>query len=49
MNWESPYLARFLRGLAALARLIITDRRGWGCSERFTSTTHDLPEWVRNS
>jgi class 3 adenylate cyclase/pimeloyl-ACP methyl ester carboxylesterase len=36
MNWESPYLARFLRGLAAHARLIITDRRGWGCSERFT-------------
>jgi class 3 adenylate cyclase/pimeloyl-ACP methyl ester carboxylesterase len=36
MNWQSPYLSRFLRGLAARARLIITDRRGWGCSERFT-------------
>ncbi len=36
MNWESPYLSRFLRGLASNARLIITDRRGWGCSERFT-------------
>ena len=36
MNWESPYLSRFLRGLAGHARLIITDRRGWGCSERFT-------------
>lgn len=36
MNWESPYLSRFLRGLAAHARLIVTDRRGWGCSERFT-------------
>jgi len=36
MNWESPYLARFLNGLAGHARLIITDRRGWGCSERFT-------------
>jgi class 3 adenylate cyclase len=35
-NWESPYLARFLRGLAAHGRLIVTDRRGWGCSERFT-------------
>jgi class 3 adenylate cyclase/pimeloyl-ACP methyl ester carboxylesterase len=34
--WESPYLAGFLRGLAAHARLIVTDRRGWGCSERFT-------------
>ena len=36
MNWESPHLARFLRGLAGHARLIVTDRRGWGCSERFT-------------
>ena len=36
MNWESSYLSRFLRGLAAHARLIVTDRRGWGCSERFT-------------
>ncbi len=35
MNWESPYLARFLRGLAGRSRLIVTDRRGWGCSERF--------------
>ena len=35
-NWESPRLARFLRGLAGSARLIVTDRRGWGCSERFT-------------
>jgi class 3 adenylate cyclase len=35
MNWESPYLAHFLRGLARHARLIVTDRRGWGCSERF--------------
>jgi class 3 adenylate cyclase/pimeloyl-ACP methyl ester carboxylesterase len=36
MNWESPHLAHFLRGLAAQARLIVTDRRGWGCSERFS-------------
>ena len=36
MNWESPSLSRFLRGLANDARLIVTDRRGWGCSERFT-------------
>jgi class 3 adenylate cyclase len=36
VNWESPYLSRFLRGLGGLARLIVTDRRGWGCSERFT-------------
>src|SRR5215468_10487121 len=36
MNWESPYLSRFLRGLATHSRLIVTDRRGWGCSERFT-------------
>jgi pimeloyl-ACP methyl ester carboxylesterase len=36
MNWDSPYLSHFLRGLASHARLIIMDRRGWGCSERFT-------------
>lgn len=36
VNWDSPRLAAFLRGLARHARLIVTDRRGWGCSERFT-------------
>src|SRR5262245_46480893 len=36
VNWDSPYLSRFLRGLAASTRLIVTDRRGWGCSERVT-------------
>jgi class 3 adenylate cyclase len=36
MNWDSPHLTRFLQGLARQARLIITDRRGWGCSERFS-------------
>ena len=36
MNWESPHLARFLRGLGKLARVIHTDRRGWGCSDRFS-------------
>ena len=36
LNWESPRLARFLRGLSEHARVIATDRRGWGCSERFT-------------
>jgi class 3 adenylate cyclase len=41
MNWESPYLARFLRGLADLARLVIMDRRGWGCSDRFSPS--DVP------
>ncbi len=38
VNWESPYLARFLSGLAGLGRLIMTDRRGWGCSDRFSPT-----------
>ena len=36
VNWESPQLARFLNGLARSSRLIVTDRRGWGCSERFS-------------
>jgi class 3 adenylate cyclase len=36
VNWEHPPLARFLRELAGMSRLIVTDRRGLGCSERFT-------------
>ena len=36
LNWESPRLASFLRSLARSARLIVTDRRGWGCSDRFS-------------
>lgn len=36
LNWESPCFARFLRGLAGEARLIVTDRRGYGCSDRFS-------------
>ena len=32
LNWESPAMGRFLHGLAAHARLIITDRRGWTTS-----------------
>lgn len=36
LNWESQYLARFLRGLGEKARVIHTDRRGWGCSDRFS-------------
>jgi class 3 adenylate cyclase len=35
LNWDGPALSRFLRGLAKHARVIITDRRGWGCSDRF--------------
>ena len=38
---ESPYLSSFLRGLASHARLIPTDRRGWGCSDRFSPS--DVP------
>ncbi len=41
VNWESPRLARFIRGLARQARVIVTDRRGWGCSERFSPS--DVP------
>ena len=36
LNWESQYLARFLRSLGQKARVIHTDRRGWGCSDRFS-------------
>jgi class 3 adenylate cyclase/pimeloyl-ACP methyl ester carboxylesterase len=36
LNWESQHLARFLRGLGERARVIHTDRRGWGLSDRFS-------------
>jgi class 3 adenylate cyclase len=36
LNWDGPALGRFLRGLASFSRLIVMDRRGWGCSDRFS-------------
>jgi class 3 adenylate cyclase/pimeloyl-ACP methyl ester carboxylesterase len=41
LAWESPYLSRFLGGLSGHRRLILTDKRGWGCSERFSPS--DVP------
>ena len=41
LNWASPHLAGFLEGLAKRRRLIVTDRRGWGCSDRFSPA--DVP------
>jgi class 3 adenylate cyclase len=41
LNWEHPACARFLRELSGFSRLIVTDRRGLGCSERFTPA--DIP------
>ncbi|HYY55230.1 MAG TPA: adenylate/guanylate cyclase domain-containing protein [Candidatus Dormibacteraeota bacterium] len=34
MQWEEPAKARFLRGLASFARLILFDKRGTGLSDR---------------
>jgi pimeloyl-ACP methyl ester carboxylesterase len=34
--WESERYARFLRRLASFSRLLLMDRRGYGCSERFS-------------
>jgi class 3 adenylate cyclase len=34
-NWEWPPYARFLRRLASFSRLIVMDRRGFGCSAGF--------------
>jgi class 3 adenylate cyclase len=34
LNWDHPTMARFLHGLARSRRLIMTDPRGVGCSER---------------
>ena len=40
---EQPAFARFLRELARLTRVVVTDRRGLGGSERFTpADTHPL-------
>jgi class 3 adenylate cyclase/pimeloyl-ACP methyl ester carboxylesterase len=36
LNWEQPAFARFLHELARLGRVVVSDRRGLGCSERFT-------------
>jgi pimeloyl-ACP methyl ester carboxylesterase len=41
LNWEHPAFTRFAHALARFSRLIITDRRGLGCSERFTP--RDIP------
>jgi len=40
LNWDHPTMSRFLRGLARSRRLIVTDPRGVGCSER--SSPHDV-------
>ncbi len=36
--WEDPAYARFLRGLASFARVIIFDKRGTGLSDRVTDS-----------
>jgi pimeloyl-ACP methyl ester carboxylesterase len=36
VNWENPALASFLTELVGLGGLVVVDRRGLGCSERFT-------------
>src|SRR4249920_803016 len=36
LNWDHPVMTRFLHGLAHGRRLIMTDGRGMGASERFT-------------
>jgi len=41
LNWESPSLAGLLRALSRHARLIVMDRRGFGCSDQFSPT--DIP------
>jgi class 3 adenylate cyclase len=33
-QWEYPPHTRFLERLASFSRLIVIDRRGWGCSDR---------------
>ena len=40
LNWGHATMSRFLRGLARSRRLIVTDPRGFGCSER--CSPHDV-------
>ncbi len=40
LNWDHSAMSRFLRGLGRSRRLIVTDPRGVGCSER--SSPHDV-------
>ena len=42
LAWEEPYLARFLRRLAAFARVIFFDKRGTGLSDPVSSIR---PAW----
>ena len=42
LGWEGQHLSRFLRGLGEHGRLALTDRRGWGCSDRFSA--HDVQD-----
>src|SRR4026209_607081 len=37
-NWTSPHLSRFLLRLGRHGRLIVSDRRGLGLSERYAPT-----------
>jgi class 3 adenylate cyclase len=39
LSWENPVVARFLRPLAELARLIVFDKRGTGMSDRVSGET----------
>jgi pimeloyl-ACP methyl ester carboxylesterase len=41
LNWESPRRASFMRGLAGHGRLIVSERRGMGLSERYAPA--DIP------
>ena len=41
LNWDSPRMSRFPARPRQTARVIITDRRGWGCSDRFAPS--DVP------
>jgi class 3 adenylate cyclase len=41
LSWDHPRYAGFLRRVASLGRLILMDRRGTGCSDRFSP--EDLP------
>jgi pimeloyl-ACP methyl ester carboxylesterase len=46
LAWEEPYLARFLRRLAALTRVIFFDKRGTGLSDPSRGRLGSLSGWT---
>jgi pimeloyl-ACP methyl ester carboxylesterase len=45
LQWEHPGFVRFAEALARFVRVIVTDRRGLGCSDSPRETFHPSRRW----